>query len=218
MIELRNVTKFYRPGGKYKLVLDDVTGVLDTKRSYGLLGANGAGKSTLLRLLAGSEIPNRGRIRRRGRISWPLGFSGGFHPSMTGRENVAFIARIYNEDIERVTDFAEGFAQIGQHINAPVSTYSTGTVARLAFAVSMAVEFDFYLIDEIVGVGDAKFAERCQEAFAERAGRSGLILASHHQSTILEYCQHGLVLKDGQLTYFDEAAEAIDYYRSAVIA
>lgn len=217
MIELKNVTKFYKPDGNVKLILDSVSGVLDTTRSYGLLGTNGAGKSTLLRLLAGSELPNRGRISRKGRISWPLGFAGGFHPQMTGRENVAFIARVYNEDIDRVIDFTENFAQIGVHMNAPVQTYSTGTMARLAFAASMAVEFDFYLIDEITAVGDDRFARRCHEAFAERRGRSGLILASHHAGTILDYCQHGLVLKDGQLTYFEEASEAIDYYRSAVL-
>lgn len=218
MIELKNVTKFYRQDGRLKLILDDVSGTIDTTRAYGLLGGNGAGKSTLLRLLSGSEMPNRGRIHRRGRISWPLGFQGGFHPTMTGRENVTFMARVYNEDIDRVLEFTTNFAEIGQHMNAPVHTYSTGTMARLAFALSMAIEFDFYLIDEITAVGDERFAARCNDAFAERRGRSGLILASHHATTILDYCQHGLVLKGGQLTYFEEVSDAIDFYRSQSLA
>lgn len=218
MIELRNVRKYYRSDGRVKTVLNDVSGRLDTRRAYALLGGNGAGKSTLLRLISGSELPNRGRILRRGRISWPLGFSGGFHPQMTGKQNVAFIARVYNEDVDLAIEFAEEFAQIGMHMNLPVGTYSSGMTARLAFAVSMAVEFDFYLIDEITAVGDERFAERCREAFAERRGRSGLILASHSIATIRDYCEHALVLRDGELTYFEDIDEGVEYYRSAAFA
>lgn len=210
--------KYYRSDGRVKTVLNDVSGRLDTRRAYALLGGNGAGKSTLLRLIAGSELPNRGRILRRGRISWPLGFSGGFHPQMTGRQNVAFIARVYNEDVDEAVAFAEEFAQIGMHINLPVGTYSSGMTARLAFAVSMAVEFDFYLIDEITAVGDERFAERCREAFSERRGRSGLILASHSIATIRDYCEHALVLREGELTYFEDIDEGVEYYRSAAFS
>ncbi len=213
MIELENVQKSYRTERTRKIVLRDVTGVLDTGRSYGLLGQNGAGKSTFLRLLSGSEMPDRGRIRRRGRISWPLGFTGGFHPEMTGRENVVFIARAYDADIPATVEFSQDFAQIGSYIDAPVKTYSSGMMARLAFAVSMAVDFDFYLIDEITAVGDERFAARCHKAFEQRRERSGLILASHSVGTIKDYCRHGLVLRDGEMLYFDDIDDAIGFYR-----
>lgn len=218
MIELHHVQKIYRRDGRTKTVLNDVSGVLDTRRNYALLGGNGAGKSTLLRLLSGSELPNRGKITRRGRISWPLGFSGGFHPQMTGRQNVAFIARVYGENVEDTIAFAEDFAEIGMHMNLPIETYSSGMRARLAFAVSMAVEFDFYLIDEITAVGDERFAQRCREAFAQRRARSGLILASHSVATIRDYCELALVLRDGELTYFEDIDEGVAYYRGAALA
>ncbi len=218
MIELQHVRKFYRREGRTKVVLNDVSGTLDTRKAYALLGSNGAGKSTMLRLLAGSELPDSGRIRRRGRISWPLGFSGGFHPQMTGRQNVAFIARVYDENVEDAIAFAEDFAEIGMYMNMPVETYSSGMMSRLAFAVSMAVEFDFYLIDEITAVGDERFAARCRDAFAERRSRSGLILASHALGTIRDYCEHALVLRDGDLTYFEDIDEGVAFYRSAALA
>lgn len=218
MIELHQVRKVYRRDGRVKTVLNDVSGALDTRRAYALLGGNGAGKSTFLRLLAGSELPNRGRIVRRGRISWPLGFSGGFHPQMTGRQNVAFIARVYDVNVEDTIEFAEEFAEIGMHMNLPIGTYSSGMMARLAFAVSMAVEFDFYLIDEITAVGDERFAQRCREAFAERRARSGLILASHSIGTVRDYCEHALVLREGELTYFEDLDEGIAFYRGGALA
>lgn len=217
MIELQHVQKVYRREGRTKTVLSDVSGTLDTRKSYALLGANGAGKSTLLRLLSGSELPDRGRILRRGRISWPLGFAGGFHPQMTGRQNVAFIAQVYNENVEDAIAFTEEFAEIGMYMNMPVGTYSSGMMARLAFAVSMAVEFDFYLIDEITAVGDERFATRCRDAFMARRSRSGLILASHSIETIRDYCEYALVLRDGDLTYFEDIDEAVAFYRSAAL-
>jgi capsular polysaccharide transport system ATP-binding protein len=218
MIELHHVKKVYRREGRTKTVLNDVSGTLDTRKTYALLGANGAGKSTFLRLLAGSELPDRGRILRRGRISWPLGFSGGFHPQMSGRQNVAFIAQVYNENVVDAIAFVEDFAEIGMYMNMPVGTYSSGMMARLAFAVSMAVEFDFYLIDEITAVGDERFAARCRDAFAERRARSGLILASHAIGTIRDYCEHALVLREGNLTYFEDLDEGVAFYRSAGLA
>lgn len=212
MIQLDKVFKFYTASGHTKIVLDHVSTTFETGRSYGLLGVNGAGKSTTLRLIAGSELPNSGKIRRSVRVSWPLGFAGGFHPLMTGRENVKFVARAYGEDPRRVLAFVEDFAEIGDYIDAPVKTYSSGMMARLAFGLSMAIEFECYLIDEITAVGDARFQARCRDAFDKRRATADLIVVSHAMNTIKDYCDHGAVLVDGQLMMFDNVDRAIEAY------
>lgn len=212
MIQLDNVFKFYTASGQNKIVLNHVSATFESGRSYGLLGVNGAGKSTTLRLIAGSELPNSGKIRRSVRVSWPLGFAGGFHPLMTGRENVKFVARAYGEDPRTVLGFVEDFAEIGDYIDAPVKTYSSGMMARLAFGLSMAIEFECYLIDEITAVGDARFQARCRDAFEKRREHADLIVVSHAMSTIKDYCDHGAVLVDGQLMMFDHVDRAIETY------
>jgi capsular polysaccharide transport system ATP-binding protein len=186
--------------------------VFESGWSYGILGVNGAGKSTTIRLLAGTELPNSGKIRRTVRVSWPLGFSGGFHPQMTGRENVRFVARAYGHDVRQVMDFVEDFAELGDYIDAPVKTYSSGMISRLAFGLSMAIEFDCYLIDEITGVGDFRFQARCKEAFARRRAHADLIVVSHSMHTIKDYCQRGAVLVDGRLIMFEKVDQAIELY------
>ena len=212
MIELANVFKFYKTFGMRKIVLDHVSASFQPGWSYGLLGVNGAGKSTTLRLLAGTEAPNSGRIRRSSRVSWPLGFSGGFHPSMTGRENVYFVARIYGEDPVKTSRFVEDFAEIGEYIDRPIKTYSSGMTARLAFGLSMAIDFDCYLIDEVTAVGDARFAARCQAVFDQRREHTDIIIVSHSMATVKSLCQRGAVLVDGRLMMFDDVDEAIEVY------
>jgi capsular polysaccharide transport system ATP-binding protein len=212
MIQLNKVFKFYRTEGHTKIVLDHVSAVFDSTRSYGLLGVNGAGKSTTLRLIAGTELPNSGSVRRSVRVSWPLGFAGGFHPQMTGRENVHFVARVYGADIRRVVNFVEDFSEIGEYMDVPVKTYSSGMIARLAFGLSMAIEFDVYLVDEITAVGDARFQVRCDEAFSARRKSAGLIVVSHSMSTIKDYCDSGGVLVEGQLISFNSVDKAIETY------
>lgn len=212
MIRLDRVFKFYSASGHTKIVLDHVSTAFQTGRSYGLMGVNGAGKSTLLRLISGAELPNSGRIVRSVRVSWPLGFAGGFHPQMTGRENVKFVARAYGERITKVLDFVEDFAELGDYIDAPYKTYSSGMMARLAFGLSMAIEFDCYLIDEITAVGDARFQARCKLAFDERRKHSDLIIVTHSMQTVKDYCDHGAVLVDGQLIMFESVDRAIETY------
>lgn len=212
MIQLSNVFKYYKTEQHTKIILDHVSAVFETGWSYGLLGVNGAGKSTSLRLIAGIELPNEGKIRRSTRISWPLGFATALHPYMTGRENVKFVARAYGEDVRKALRFVEDFAEIGHYIDAPVKTYSSGMMARLAFGLSMAIEFETYLIDEITAVGDARFQARCQEAFNQRRQRADLIMVSHSMSTIKDYCERGAVLVDGQLLMFNDVDKAIEVY------
>jgi len=212
MIQLSNVFKFYKTPQHVKVVLDHVSVVFESGWSYALLGVNGAGKSTALRLISGTELPNSGKIRRSVRVSWPLGFSGGFHPIMSGRDNIKFVARIYGEDVRRIVDFVEDFSELGDYLDAPVVTYSSGMMARLAFGLSMAIEFDCYLVDEITAVGDVRFQKRCEEAFRRRRENSDLIVVSHSMATIKSYCDRGAVLVDGQMMMFESVDRAIEVY------
>lgn len=212
MIQLDRVFKFYKTHGNTKIVLDHVSAVFQSGRSYGLLGVNGAGKSTTIRLIAGTELANSGRIRRSVRVSWPLGFGGGFHPLVSGRENVKFVARVYGADVRKVLNFVEDFAELGDYIDAPVKTYSSGMMARLAFGMSMAIDFDCYLIDEITAVGDARFQARCQAVFDRRRVNTDLIVVSHSMGTIKSYCDHGAVLVNGQLIMYESVDKAIEVY------
>ena len=204
--------KFYRTGSHVKIVLDHISTVFQSGRSYGLLGVNGAGKSTTIRLIAGTELPNAGRVRRSVRVSWPLGLAGGFHPLMTGRENVKFVARAYGENVRKVIDFVEDVAELGDYMDVPVKTYSSGMGARLAYGLSMAIEFECYLIDETLAVGDARFQARCRKIFDYRRAHADLIVVSHSMETIKDYCDHGAVLVDGQLLMFESVEKAIEMY------
>jgi capsular polysaccharide transport system ATP-binding protein len=213
MIELEDVFKYYKSNGHRKIVLNHVSLDFQAGRSYGILGVNGAGKSTLMRILAGTEMPNGGRVRRKARISWPLGFSGGLHPKLTGRENVKFVSRVYGADPRKVIGFVEDFAEIGAYIDVPIMTYSSGMLARLAFGLSIAIDFDCYLIDEVTAVGDARFAARCRDEFAKRKQKSDIIMVSHVMTTIKDYCDRGMVLAGGQLHVFRDVDDAIDLYK-----
>ncbi|MBB4105773.1 ABC transporter ATP-binding protein [Allorhizobium borbori] len=214
MIRFKSVSKHFKTEGHKKVILDNCNMEFLSGYSYAVLGVNGAGKSTTMKMIAGSALPNSGRIIKDLRVSWPLGFAGGFHPQMSGRDNLAFVARAYGENVRRVSSFVEDFAELGDYINAPVRTYSSGMMARLAFGLSMAVEFDCYLVDEITAVGDARFQKRCKEAFESRRKNSDLIMISHSMSTINAYCDKGVVLVDGQMLLFDKVSDAIEtYYR-----
>ncbi len=214
MIKFKNVSKYFRTDRHKKIILDRANIEFLSGYSYGLLGVNGAGKSTTMKMIAGSALPNSGKIIKDLRVSWPLGFAGGFHPQMTGKDNLVFVARAYGEDVRRVANFVEDFAELGDYINAPVRTYSSGMMARLAFGLSMAIEFDCYLVDEITAVGDARFQARCRAAFDTRRKNSDVIMISHSMSTISTYCDKGIVLVDGQMLLFDKVVDAIEtYYR-----
>jgi capsular polysaccharide transport system ATP-binding protein len=213
MIALDDVYKYYRTHGHRKVVLDHVSLEFQAGRSYGVLGVNGAGKSTLMRILAGTELPNRGRVRRRARVSWPLGFSGGLHSGLTGRENARLVARVYGQDPRAVISFVEDFADIGAYMDVPIITYSSGMIARLAFGLSLAIDFDCYLIDETTAVGDARFAARCKEEFDRRRRKADVIMVSHALGTIRDYCDRGIVLAGGQMHIFRNLDEAIELYK-----
>jgi capsular polysaccharide transport system ATP-binding protein len=216
MIMLDGVSKTYRTRAGRKTVLDNVSATFDAGYNFGVLGVNGAGKSTLIRLLAGSEAPDRGMVRRYARVSFPLGFGGTFHGALSGRENTAFIARIYGAAIRHTIDYVEAFSELGEYFEMPVNTYSAGMRARLAFATCLAIDFDVYLIDEVTEIGDQHFRRKCAEAFRERMLRSDIILVTHNAHTIRQYCDRGAVLADGRLALYDDIATALGRYHRAL--
>ena len=213
MIRFENVTKRYPTKTGMKSILENASFEIARGRSLGVLGVNGAGKSTFLRLISGSELPNRGRVRRDGvTVSWPLGFMETFHGSLSGRDNVKFACRVYGRRIDEVTDYVRDFAEIGAHFDEPVKTYSSGMRARLAFGLSMAFNFDVYLVDEITAVGDARFKAKCADVFSEKLERSDIVMVSHSMGTLRTYCSVGCVLREGGVEFFDTIDEAIDLY------
>jgi capsular polysaccharide transport system ATP-binding protein len=215
MIALDRVSKSYRTANGRRVVLNHANVVFPSGCNIGVLGANGAGKSTLIRLLAGTEMPDRGRIRRDGRVSFPLGYGGTFHGTLSGRENVAFISRIYGAKLRQTIDYVGDFAELGDYYDMPVNTYSAGMRARLAFGACLAVDFDTYLIDEVTEIGDDRFRRKCAAAFRERMARTDIVLVTHNSRTMRQYCDRGAVLAGGELRYFDNLADALDAYRRA---
>jgi capsular polysaccharide transport system ATP-binding protein len=212
MIELEGVFKSYWARGVRKIVLNDVTVRFPQLRNVGILGVNGAGKSTLIRLLCAVEKPDRGIIRRNVRVSWPLGFAGGFQQSLTGRENARFIARIYGTSIKPFLNFTQDFSELGDYFDMPVRSYSSGMKARFAFAVSLAADFDCYLVDEITAVGDQRFKDKYRKAFEERKEHASIVMVSHSPGTIRRDCDMGAVLHQGQLRMYEDVEEAISEY------
>jgi capsular polysaccharide transport system ATP-binding protein len=215
VIELSNVSKVYQTPAGANLVLDRISFTFPSRTNVGVLGRNGAGKSTLLRIVAGTEQPDTGTVKRSGSVSWPIGFSGGFNGSLTAEENCRFVARIYDRDVDEVVGFTMDFAELGDYFDMPVRTYSSGMKARLAFGLSMAIEFDAYLVDEVTAVGDARFQAKCRKAFEERRERSSVIIVSHQLNTIKDYCNCCAVIQDGKLLYFDSVEAARRIYEAA---
>lgn len=213
MIALDRVRKAYGTIIGRKVVLDNATVTFAAGHNFGILGSNGAGKSTLIRLLAGSEMPDRGTIRRYARVSFPLGFGGTFHGALSGRENVAFIARIYGAALRPTLRYVEEFAELAEYWEMPVNTYSAGMRARLAFGACLAIDFDVYLIDEVTEIGDERFRHKCAAAFRERVCRSDIILVTHNSRTIRQYCDRAAVLAEGQLRLFDDVPSALGHHR-----
>lgn len=217
MISLRNVTKVYRAGERKRLILDDLSVDFVPGVNVGILGRNGAGKSTLMRIIGGSTKPDSGEVTRSSRISWPIGFSGCFHGSLSGRANLRFVCRIYGADWHKVTQFVEDFSELGEYMDMPVKTYSSGMSAKLAFGLSMAIGFDFYLIDELTAVGDASFKAKSQKVFEDRKANSTLLVVSHNIATITQHCDVAGVLDGGKILFFDKIPDAVAYYNKVCL-
>lgn len=212
MIEFKNVSKTYHIRKFEKHVFTDLNFRIAQGESIGICGANGAGKSTLMRMIGGVEMPTAGTVTRTMSTSWPIGYSSAFQPTLTGADNARFIARVYGHDEEQLLDFVQDFAQLGPYFRQPVQTYSAGMSARLAFGVSLAINFDCYLVDEVTGAGDERFRIRCEEALLHRRDTASLIMISHDPGALRQYCRKGAVVYGGTLVFFDTIDEATDVH------
>lgn len=215
MIIVEDVHKRYQTDhGPGKWVLQGVSFTIPPKINVGLIGSNGAGKSTLLRLIGGIDTPNRGRIERNCRVSWPMGFGGGLQGSLTGRQNAKFVCRIHgheNEIAGRIA-YIQEFAELGEAFDEPVKTYSSGMKSRLQFGLSLAFDFDVYISDEVTAAGDAAFREKAATAFKRLADHASLIMVSHGEGTLRQFCTAGIWLNEGRAYWFDDINDALNEY------
>jgi len=216
MIELKNVTHGYHTRSGAHTVLDNVNLLVRPGEKVGILGRNGSGKSTMIRLLSGAEKPNHGQVIRGMKLSWPLAFGGAFQGSLSGLDNLKFICRIYSVTYRDKIEYVQEFSELGKFLKEPVKSYSSGMQARLAFAISMAVEFDCFLIDEIIAVGDARFHEKCQYELFEKRKDRAIIMVSHEAQSIRDHCTKAGVLVNGKMTMFESVDEAFGYYQGSL--
>lgn len=209
LITLDRVSKYYKVRGRKRYILRDVSLEMPVGRSVGILGRNGAGKSTLVRLLARATRPNSGAViwAPGVEVSWPMGFGAGFIASLSAKDNLRVVCRIYGRDWRRVLAAVEDFAELGEYINMPLSTYSSGMRSRLNFAMSVAMDFDCYLFDELMSVADVRFTERAEAEMERLAGRSTFVVVSHRMKTISKFCSCVYVLNDGQLEYYEDVEQ-----------
>jgi capsular polysaccharide transport system ATP-binding protein len=217
VITLDNVCKSYATRAGRYVVLNGISMQLERGEKLGILGRNGSGKSTLIRLISGAALPTSGRITRAMSVSWPLAFGGGFQGSLTGLDNLRFICRVYGADIEAAKPFVEEFSELGHFLREPVKNYSSGMRARLVFALSMAIEFDCFLIDEVIAVGDTRFHEKCQKELFGRRGDRAMIMVSHDIHNLRDHCKRACVLHDGILHRFADVASAYEFYQSTMV-
>lgn len=211
-ISLSNIVKEYHTQLGTRRVLDSISFDVRTGEKIAVLGRNGAGKSTLVKIIGGVERPTSGRVHRGLTMSWPLAFGGGFEPSMSGMDNIRFIARIYDAPLQKTIDYCDDFAELGKLLYLPVKTYSSGMRARLAFALTLAIDFECMLIDEVISVGDQRFHARCHEELFVKRKDSAMILVSHDVHIVKEFCNKALLLKDGRGRVFDNVELALDIY------
>jgi ABC-type polysaccharide/polyol phosphate transport system ATPase subunit len=214
MITLRNVCKDYPTRAGPRRVLDTVNLTIAPGERVGILGRNGAGKSTLIRLISGAEPPTAGTIDRNMSVSWPLAFSGGFSGALTGADNVRFICRIYGVDFRPRFEFVENFSELGIYLNEPVASYSSGMKARLAFAISMTIDFDCYLIDEVLAVGDARFRDRCKAELFEKRHDKAKLIVSHSHRQLKGNCDRFLLIEGGRIKEYADFEEVYFDYKA----
>lgn len=215
MIELHNVTKFYKTSQGKKYILKNVTQIIPSDVNVGILGRNGAGKSTLLRMLGGIDFPNSGVISSNKTFSWPMGLAGGFQGSMTGRQNVKFVCRIYGKsefEIQHAIESVKEFSELGAYFDMPIKIYSSGMKSRLSFGLSLFFDFDYLIIDETLSVGDKNFQVKSKKALRKKIENCNVLLVSHSMPVLREICEAGIVVNNGQMRYYEDINEAIKQY------
>jgi len=220
MIEVRNLTKSFFYQGKKTTIFRDLSFRIETGESIAILGANGAGKSTLLRILGGIDLPDSGSISTDSSISWPVGLVGGFQGSLTGRENVTFVSRIYAEkaQIADKVRYVEEFAELGVYFDRPFKTYSSGMRSRVTFGLSMAFDFDVYLIDEVTAAGDQRFREKSKRLLMQRRQNADFLMVDHNLWGLKLHCNRAFILEGGRLEVFHDLDEAVALHTERLLA
>lgn len=216
MILIEDVHKRYMTEhGAGRWILRGITMNIPTRRSVALIGPNGAGKSTLLRIIGGIDFPTKGRVERRCRVSWPMG-GGGLEGTLTGRQNAKFVCRVHGhqDELKDRLAFIEDFAELGNSFDEPVETYSSGMRSRLQFALSLAFDFEVFISDEVTAAGDAKFRKKAADAFRSMVDKASVIMVSHDESTLRQFCQSGILINDGLAYWFDDLGEALKAYKA----
>lgn len=220
MIELKNLTKsFVTPTGRH-YVFKNLNVVLPENKSVAILGKNGVGKSTLLRIIGGIDFPDNGNVLTKKTISWPVALSGGFQRSLTARQNVRFVARLYlshEDEVDQIVDFVESFADIGKYFDMPIKSYSSGMRGRISFGLSMAFNFDYYLLDEAGAVGDANFKKKSQSMLDELKHKSNIIMVSHDLKDLTRNCDVAFLMRNGQADFFEDVTQAIEVYKEYAV-
>jgi capsular polysaccharide transport system ATP-binding protein len=214
MLEVRTLEKTFPTDDGPRRLYHDLTFTLGEADRLAVLGRNGQGKSTLIKILGGVVAPSYGVVKWSRTVSWPLGFGGGFQGALTGLDNIRFIARIYDKPINEMVQAVEAFAQLGKQLTQEVKYYSTGMRARLAFGISLAIEFDCYLIDEVISVGDMVFQAKCRAELFDKRKHRAFVMASHDMSLLQEHCNKAIIVEGGYAKVFDDVGLAIDIYAS----
>jgi len=220
MIEVSNLTKSFYYQGKKTTIFKDLSFKINTGESIAILGANGAGKSTLLRILGGIDLPDSGTIKTDRTISWPVGLVGGFQGSLTGRENVTFVSRIYAEKkkVPEKVRYVEEFSELGVYFDRPFKTYSSGMRSRVTFGLSMAFDFDVYLIDEVTAAGDQRFREKSKFLLMERKKVADFLMVDHNLWGLKLHCDRAFILEGGKIEEFSDLDEAVALHTERLLA
>ena len=213
-IRANNIVKEYHTPIGRRRVLDNVSFEVRPGEKLAIVGRNGAGKSTLMKIVGGVERPTSGSVERGLYMSWPLAFAGGFDGTMSGIDNIRFIARLYNRPFDAVLSFVDDFAELGRLLLLPVKHYSSGMRMRLAFALTLAIDFECFIIDEVISVGDQRFHRKCHDALFVQRRHCAMILISHDVGIIRSYCDRALVLKSGRGRVFDDVNFALEIYQT----
>jgi len=215
MIELKNVTKFFKTKYGRKYILEDMSIVIPSNKNIGILGRNGTGKSTIMRMLGQIEFPDEGIISSPQSFSWPLGLRGGFVGNMTGKANIKFVCRLYGKspkEIQETVEFVKEFSELDDYFDMPIKTYSSGMKSRLSFGLSLSFDFDYLLIDETLSVGDARFRKKSKQALMKKIESCNVLLVSHDMGTLRDICDVGIVVNNGKIRYFEDINHAISEY------
>jgi len=214
MIALEKLTKYYPSAVGKQFVFKNVNFTFPKGKNIAILGSNGAGKSTLFRIIAGSEYPNKGKVKTSLSVSWPVALATGVHPLMTGRENTRFIGRVNGiNDLDEYVSKVIEFSELGAKFDLPVRTYSSGMRSRLSFACCISIDFDIYLIDEATSVGDLQFRKKAKQALINKKDTANIIMVSHDLKELTLFCDSAVILHQGQLEYYDNLEHAINIYK-----